>query len=64
MIYLDAVRRAGTADRAKVRDAIEQTRGLVLTAGEFNLSATDHTGLGANAYRMLQVRDGRLRFAD
>lgn len=58
MIYLDAVKRAGTTDKAKVRDAIEQTHGLMLTSGEFNMSPENHMGLDVNAYRMLEIRHG------
>jgi branched-chain amino acid transport system substrate-binding protein len=49
----------GGADREKVRDAIESTKGLVGTAGVFNVSPTDHMGLGLDAFEMLTVKDGR-----
>ena len=55
VIAVDAIKRAGTTDKAKVRDAIEQTQGLPGTAGIFNLSATDHMGLGLDAFKMLQI---------
>lgn len=64
MLYVDAVKRAGTTDKAKVRDAIENTKGLMLTAGEFNLSADDHVGLDVNAYRILEVKDGHWALAN
>lgn len=55
VIAVEAIKRAGTTDKAKVRDAIEQTQGLPGTAGIFNLSATDHMGLGLDAFKMLQI---------
>ncbi|WP_232305063.1 ABC transporter substrate-binding protein [Castellaniella caeni] len=63
MIYLDAVKRAGTTDKAKVRDAIEQTHGLMLTSGAFNMTPENHMGLDVNAYRMLQIERGKWTLA-
>ena len=42
-----------------MRDAIENLKGFVGTAGVFNFSATDHTGLDLNAFEMLTVKDGK-----
>lgn len=58
MIAIDAIERAGTTDKAAVRDAIEQTSGLMGVTGEFNMSADDHLGLDLSAFRMLEIRDG------
>lgn len=57
-IVLDALRRAGTLDRAAVRDAIEATRGLVGTGGVFTMSAGDHLGLGLSSFHMVEIRQG------
>lgn len=59
MIVVEGLKKAGTADREKVRDAIENLKGFVGTAGVFNLSASDHTGLGLDAFEMLTVKDGK-----
>jgi branched-chain amino acid transport system substrate-binding protein len=59
LIVTEALKKAGTTDRAKVRDAIEGLHGLVGTAGIYNFSATDHTGLDLNAFEMLTVKDGK-----
>lgn len=64
MIYADAVKRAGSTDKAKVRDAIEQTKGYVGTGGVVNMSATDHMGLDLSAFRMLEIRKGDWTLAD
>jgi branched-chain amino acid transport system substrate-binding protein len=50
---------AGGADREKVRDALEATKGYVGASGVFNLSATDHNGLGTDAFEMVTVKDGK-----
>jgi branched-chain amino acid transport system substrate-binding protein len=58
MIALNAVKAAGGTDKAKVRDAIEATKGYVGTGGVVNMSATDHMGLDLSAFRMLEVKGG------
>ena len=58
MIAMDAITRAGTADKAKVRDAIESTSGYIGTGGVVNMSPTDHMGLDESAFRMLEIRNG------
>ena len=58
MIVVDAIKRAGTTDKAKVRDAIESTKGYIGTGGVVNMSATDHMGLDLSAFRMLEVKNG------
>lgn len=57
-IAVDAIKRAGSTDRAKVRDAIEGTKGLVGLNGIFTMSATDHNGLKLDSLRMIEVRNG------
>jgi branched-chain amino acid transport system substrate-binding protein len=57
-IAVDAIKRAGGTDKAKVRDAIETTKGLAGTAGIFNMSATDHLGLDLSAFRMFEIKGG------
>jgi branched-chain amino acid transport system substrate-binding protein len=58
MIAVEAMKKAGGTDKAKVRDAIEATKGFMGTAGSFNLSAGDHMGLDLSAFRMLEVKGG------
>ena len=64
MLAVDAIKRAGATDRAKVRDAIEATKGYVGTGGRVNMSATDHMGLDLSAFRMLEVKNGDWSLAD
>ena len=58
MLAVDAIKRAGSTDKAKVRDALEATKGFVATSGTFNLSPTDHMGLDLSAFRLLEVKGG------
>jgi branched-chain amino acid transport system substrate-binding protein len=57
-IAVDAIKRAGSTDKAKVRDAIEATRGFVGTGGVFNMSATDHMGLDLSAFHIFEIKNG------
>ena len=56
MIAVDAIKRAGSTDKAKVRDAIEATKGYIGTGGVVNMSSTDHMGLALSAFRMLEIK--------
>jgi len=58
MLAVDAIKRANSTDKAKVRDALEATKGFVGTSGTFNMSATDHMGLDLSSFRMLEIKGG------
>jgi branched-chain amino acid transport system substrate-binding protein len=58
MILVQAMQRAKSADKAKVRDEIEKTKGYVGTGGIVNMSPTDHLGLDLSAFRMLEIKNG------
>ena len=58
MILVDAMKRAKSADKAKVRDAIEATKNFMGTGGVVNMTATDHLGLDLTAFRMLEIKNG------
>jgi branched-chain amino acid transport system substrate-binding protein len=58
MLAVDAIKRAGGTDKAKLRDAIESTHGYIGTGGVVNMSSGDHMGLDLTAFRMLEVRNG------
>jgi branched-chain amino acid transport system substrate-binding protein len=57
-LLVNAIRKGG-GDREKARDALETTTGFVGTAGVFNFSPADHTGLALDAFQMIVVKDGR-----
>jgi len=56
MIVTEAIKRAGSVDKAKVRDEIEKTKGYVGTGGIVNMSPTDHLGLDLSAFHMLEIK--------
>lgn len=58
MIALEAIDRANSTDKAKVRDEIEKTKGFPGTGGVFNMSPSDHMGLGLDAFQMLEIKNG------
>ncbi|HSB98781.1 MAG TPA: ABC transporter substrate-binding protein, partial [Burkholderiaceae bacterium] len=58
MLVVGAMKHAGSTDKAKVRDALEATKGYVGTGGVVNMSASDHMGLDLSAFRMLEVKNG------
>jgi branched-chain amino acid transport system substrate-binding protein len=58
MIVADAMKKAGT-DPAKLRDAIEQTKGYVGVSGIYNITPEDHNGLGEDSMVIVQVKDGK-----
>ncbi len=60
MLLLErGIKDAGGTDKEKVRMAIEHIKGLVGTAGIFNMSPTDHNGLDESAFEMLTVKNGK-----
>ena len=58
MILVGAMQRAKSADKAKVRDEIEKTKGYIGTGGIVNMSPTDHMGLDLTAFHMLEIKGG------
>ncbi|MCW8824942.1 MAG: ABC transporter substrate-binding protein [Gammaproteobacteria bacterium] len=58
LIALEAIDRANSTNKAKVRDEIEKTTNFIGTGGVFNMSASDHLGLGLDAFKMLEIKNG------
>ena len=58
MILVQAMERAKSADKAKVRDEIEKTKDYIGTGGIVNMSKTDHMGLDQSAFHMLEIKGG------
>ena len=58
MILTQAMERAKSADKAKVRDEVERTKGYIGTGGIVNMSPSDHMGLDLTAFRMLEIKNG------
>ncbi|MCK4798287.1 MAG: ABC transporter substrate-binding protein [Spirochaetes bacterium] len=57
MVLVKAIEEAGI-DKEKIRDAIENMKGFVGTAGIFNFSPEDHNGLKMDSFEMITVKDG------
>ena len=55
---LEAVKRAGSLDKAKVRDELEKTKGFVGLDGIFTMSSSDHMGLNADAFKLTEIKAG------
>jgi branched-chain amino acid transport system substrate-binding protein len=64
MLMVDAMKRAGGKDKAKVRDELEKTKNFVATVGIINMSPTDHLGIDLAAFRMLEVKGGKWTLAE
>jgi branched-chain amino acid transport system substrate-binding protein len=58
MLAVEAIKKTGGTDKAKVRDALESTRGFNGVDGIFNMSPSDHMGLNLSAFRMLEIKGG------
>jgi branched-chain amino acid transport system substrate-binding protein len=58
MILVQAMERAKSADKAKVRDEIEKTKAYIGTGGIVNMSKTDHMGLDLSAFHILEIKGG------
>ena len=59
LIMTDAITRAGSAEPAAIRDAIESTSGLAGTTGVYTFTTEDHLGLDLSAFRMLEIKGGK-----
>lgn len=64
MIAVAALRKAGSADKEKVRDAIESLKGFAGVTGVYSFSPENHLGLTPDALRVLEVKDGRYRLIE
>ena len=52
------------ADKAKIRDELENIKNFAGTGGIFNMSPQEHNGLGKGAFMMVQIKDGKWAPAD
>ncbi len=63
-IVMGAIQRAGSTDKARVRDEIEKTKGFVGTGGVFTMTPTDHLGLDLGSFHMVEIRNGDWALVD
>jgi branched-chain amino acid transport system substrate-binding protein len=59
-LMAEAVKRAGSTDKQKVRDAFESITGFWGLTGQFNYSATDHVGNHGGEW-LYQVKNGAFK---
>ncbi len=59
LILKTAIENGKSANRDDIADSIEKITGLAGTAGIFNMSSTDHLGLGMDALVLITVKDGK-----
>ena len=64
LLATEAVRKAGSSDRAKLRDALEALNGVPGTNGVYAFSPTDHLGFSSRSLRVLEVRNDAYRLVD
>lgn len=62
-IVADAMKKAGT-DPAKLRDAIEATKGYVGISGIYNLTPEDHNGLGPDSMILVRIDNGKWKLVE
>jgi branched-chain amino acid transport system substrate-binding protein len=62
-IVVDAIKSVGP-DRAKIRDAIENTKGYVGMSGIYNISPDDHNGLSMKDIVMIKATKGGWKLLD
>ncbi|MBI3453414.1 MAG: ABC transporter substrate-binding protein [Rhodospirillales bacterium] len=56
-VAIEAIKRAGGTDKAKVRDEIEKTKGHVGVDGIYNMTPADHMGLSLDSFKMVVVQN-------
>jgi branched-chain amino acid transport system substrate-binding protein len=61
MLAVEALKAAGNTDKGNVRHALESLRNLPGVNGVYNMSATDHLGIGADSLRIVEVKGGQFR---
>ncbi len=58
MLLAKAIEMGGSAEPKDIRDNLEKIKGFVGIGGVFNFSPTDHNGLDATAFEMIEVAGG------
>lgn len=56
-LFKAAFMKAGN-DRKKLASAIQEVKGFLGTAGEFNMTKDDHTGLSKDAFIIVEIKNG------
>ena len=61
MLLMEAIKKAGSDDPAKVRDSLEQIKSFAAITGIFSMSANDHNGLSKDAFVMVKIENHRFK---
>jgi hypothetical protein len=59
LLLTEAIKKAGSTDSVKVRETLENLKGVAGTTGVFNFTPEDHNGLSPDAFQMLMVKNGK-----
>lgn len=59
MMILEKALKGSKGDKAKIRAGIEKVRKLRGVSGTFTFTPQDHNGLGADAFTMVVIKDGK-----
>ena len=57
-LAVSAIGKAG-ANKAKIRSAVESTKGFVGISGVFNMTAADHNGLTKSSFALVKIVNGK-----
>jgi branched-chain amino acid transport system substrate-binding protein len=58
-LLVEGLKKAGKADQAALRDALESLKGVVAISGVYNVTPEDHNGLATDSLVMVQVQGGK-----
>ena len=57
-MVVEAIKRAGSTEPAKIRDALEATKGFVGVNGVYTMTSKDHMGLDLTGFRLVEIKNG------
>lgn len=64
LLAAEAIRKAGTTDKEKVRDSLESLKEIPGLNGLYTFSASNHLGFSAQSLRIVEVKGGKYRLVD
>jgi branched-chain amino acid transport system substrate-binding protein len=59
LLIAEGIKRSGSKDPTKIRDAIESLKNFEGVTGTYNMSPTDHNGLTYKDINIVKVVDGK-----
>ncbi|MBI4803832.1 MAG: ABC transporter substrate-binding protein [Desulfovibrio sp.] len=58
-LLVEGLKKAGKAEQAELREALENLKGVVAISGVYNVTPEDHNGLATDSLVMVQVKGGK-----